>query len=148
MTLASRLVCDRVRSQVSLELDGELSHFERALVESHLRHCAGCRTFREDVASFTHEIRDAPLETWSWSVPLTTAPRRRRALADALRVASVAASIAVAVGLGVSVAHLGADSSRAGQAVRPAYLDSPQYDLSIIQQVRDAREAQRLSRAV
>jgi predicted anti-sigma-YlaC factor YlaD len=146
MTLASRLVCDRVRSQVSLELDGELSHFERALVESHLRRCAGCRTFRDDVASFTHEIRDAPLETWSY--PLTTAPRRRRALADALRVASVAASIAVAVGLGVSVAYLGADSSRAGRAVRPAYLDSPQYDLSIIQQVRDTREAQRLSRAV
>lgn len=146
MTLASRLVCDRVRSQVSLELDDELSHFERAMVESHLRRCAGCRTFRDDVASFTHEIRVAPLEAWSY--PLTAAPRRRRALADALRVASVAASVAVAVGLGVSVAQLGADSSRAAQAVRPAYLDSPQYDLSIIQQVRDAREAQRLTRAV
>jgi predicted anti-sigma-YlaC factor YlaD len=148
MTLTSRLVCDRVRSQVSLELDDELSHFERALVESHLRRCAGCRTFRDDVASFTHEIREAPLETWSWSYPLTTAPRRRRALADALRVASVAASVAVAVGLGISAAQLGADSSHAGQAVRPAYLDSAAYDLSIIRHIQKVREAQRLSRAV
>lgn len=145
MTLASRLACDRVRSQVSLEFDDELSHLERAMVESHLRRCAGCRAFRDDVASFTREIREAPLEVWSYRMPV--APRRR-AFADALRVASVAASIAVALGLGVSVAQLGADGSREGQSVRPAYLDSLQYDLSIIQQVRDTRAAQRISRAV
>ena len=99
MTLASRLACDRVRSQVSLEFDDELSHLEQAMVESHLRRCAGCRAFRDDVASFTREIREAPLEVWSYRMPV--APRRR-AFADALRVASVAASIAVALGLGVA----------------------------------------------
>jgi predicted anti-sigma-YlaC factor YlaD len=146
MTLASRLACDRVRSQVSLELDDELSHLERAMVESHLRRCAGCGAFRDEVTSFTHEIREAPLEAWSGRVPVR--PRRRRVFADTLRVASVAASIAVALGLGVSVAQLGADSSRAGQSVRPAYLDSPGYDLSIIRHVQNVREARRIARAV
>lgn len=131
---------------MSLELDDELSHLERAMVESHLRRCGGCRAFREDVGSFTYEIRQAPLE--EWSSRFLIAPRRRGVHAATLRVASAAASIAVALGLGVSVAQLGADSSRAGQSARPAYLDSPEYDLSIIEQVRATREAQRITRAV
>jgi hypothetical protein len=148
MTLPSRLVCDRVRSQVSLELDDELSQFERAMVESHLRRCSGCSAFRDDLVSFTREIRDAPLEQWSDRMPVV--PRRRLAYVDALRVAAVAASIAVALGLGlgVSVAEPGADGSRASQSVRPAYLDSPEYDLSIIERVQETRVAQRITRAV
>jgi predicted anti-sigma-YlaC factor YlaD len=131
---------------VSLELDDELSQLERAMVESHLRRCTGCRAFRDDVRSFTHEIREAPLETWSGR--LLVAPRRRRAYGDTLRVASVAASIAVALVLGATVAQRGTDGSSVGKSVRPAYLDSPEYDLSIIERVQQTREAQRMTRAV
>ena len=133
---------------MSVGLDDELSQLELAMVDSHLRRCAGCSAFRDDVVSFTHEIREAPLEEWSGR-PLV-APRRKRVSADILRVASVAASIAVGLGLGlgVTVAQMGAGGSRAGHPVRPAYLDSPEYDLAIMEQVRETRQAQRIKRAV
>lgn len=131
---------------MSLELDDELSQLERAMVESHLRRCAACRSFRDDLVSFTREIRDAPLEEFS-GLPLVV-PRRRRAYPDALAVASVAASIAVAVGVGLSVGEFGSHTPRASQSARPAYLDSPGYDLSIIKRVQDTRDARRIIRAV
>ena len=131
---------------MSLELDGELSQLELAMAESHLRRCASCRAFRDDLVSFTHEIREAPLEELSGRV--LVAPRRRWVYADTLRVASVAASIAVVLGLGLSVGERGVESSGAKQSVRPAYLDSPGYDLSIIKHVQSVREARRIARAV
>jgi predicted anti-sigma-YlaC factor YlaD len=146
MAPPSRFVCDRVRNEVSLELDGELSQLARAMVESHLRRCAACRSFRDDLVSFTQEIREAPLEKYSGR-PLAV-PRRKRVYADALTVASVAASIAVALGLGLSVGGVGADSSRATQSARPAFLDSAGYDLSIIEHVRETRDARRITRAI
>jgi predicted anti-sigma-YlaC factor YlaD len=146
MTPPSRFVCHRIRNEVSLELDDELSQLERAILESHLRRCAACRSFRDDLLSFTQEIREAPLQEYS-GLPLAV-PRRKRVHADALTVASVAATIAVALGLGLTVGGLGAGNSRATQSVRPAYLDSPGYDLSIIKHVRDARDARRIIRAV
>jgi predicted anti-sigma-YlaC factor YlaD len=131
---------------VSLDLDDELSQLERAMVESHLRRCAACRSFRDDLASFTQEIRDAPLEEFPGQ-PFVV-PRRLRVRTDALAVASVAASLAVAVGLALNIGGFGSDSSRGSQSGRPAYLDSPGYDLSIIKRVQDAREARRITRAV
>ena len=35
-------VCARVREQVSLELDGELSQLEQRMLAAHLERCAAC----------------------------------------------------------------------------------------------------------
>ena len=146
MTPPSRFVCDRIRHEVSLELDDELSQLERAMLESHLRRCEACRSFRDDLASFTQELRDAPLEEFSGL--RFVVPRRLRLRDDVLAVASVAASFAVAVGLALNVGGFGSDSARGSQSARPAYLDSPGYDLSIIKRAQDTRDARRMMRAV
>ncbi len=56
------LVCDRVRAQVSLGLDGELSQLETRMIAAHLSRCADCAAFEEDVRTFTSELRAAPME--------------------------------------------------------------------------------------
>jgi predicted anti-sigma-YlaC factor YlaD len=72
MTLGT--VCDRVRAQVSLELDCELSQFERAMIRVHLARCGDCRSFAAAVRAFTVGLRAAPAEWPSGpiSVPLST----------------------------------------------------------------------------
>ena len=72
------LVCDRVRAQISLELDGELSQLERAMLTSHLARCTDCRVFEAEVTAFTHALRAAPLETLSVPISIAQAPLRSR----------------------------------------------------------------------
>ena len=98
-------VCDRVRSQLSLQLDGELSQLERAMVVRHLRRCAGCQAFQINVAAFTQALREAPAETME--VPVVVAGRPRRIVAR-LQV-GVAAALAIAA-LGVTSQVIGDES--------------------------------------
>jgi anti-sigma factor RsiW len=91
------IVCDRVRAQISLRLDGELSQLESRMLASHLDRCADCRAYEAHVAQFTEEIRTAPLERMLRPI-VVRRPRR----VSALRLqAGVAAALAVAV-LGVA----------------------------------------------
>lgn len=63
MTVVPRsVVCDRVRSQVSLRVDGELSQLESRMVDSHLVRCAECRAFEAGAVAVTEQLRTAPLE--------------------------------------------------------------------------------------
>lgn len=63
MTVVPRsVVCDRVRSQVSLRLDGELSELESRMVDAHLVRCAECRAFKAGAVAVTEQLRAAPLE--------------------------------------------------------------------------------------
>jgi anti-sigma factor RsiW len=63
MTVVPRsVVCDRVRSQVSLRLDGELSQLESRMVDAHLLRCPECNAFEAGAAAVTERLRDAPLE--------------------------------------------------------------------------------------
>jgi hypothetical protein len=55
------VVCDRVRAQISLGLDGEVSQLETRLIAAHLARCGDCAAFEEDVLAFTTELRAAPL---------------------------------------------------------------------------------------
>ena len=55
--------CDRVRAQISLELDSELSQLERAMVAAHVVRCAGCRAFRTGVTAVTRYSRDLYVST-------------------------------------------------------------------------------------
>jgi hypothetical protein len=90
------LVCQRVREQVSLRLDDELSQLEERMLAAHLLRCSDCREFEESVQEFTHELRAAPLE--SPRQPILVQGRRRVSLTAAQ--VSAAATLAVAV-LGV-----------------------------------------------
>ncbi len=88
--------CERARQWTSIELDGELSTFERVLLRAHLAHCPPCREFRTDTNGLTHALRAAPLEQLDQPIVIGRMRRRLR-----LRLAPAAAAMAVAfVGLG------------------------------------------------
>jgi anti-sigma factor RsiW len=91
------MICDRVRSQISLELDEELSQLERAMVAAHLERCPDCLAYKSEVGAFTQALREAPLERMSSPVVVR---RTRRYVAARLQV-GVAAAVAV-VALGVA----------------------------------------------
>ena len=86
--------CSGARAQVSRRLDGELSQLEERMLASHLGRCSDCRDFATDVASFTRDLREAPLEPLGF--PIVVGGRRRR-VALARAQFGVAAAVAVAV---------------------------------------------------
>src|SRR5829696_2558912 len=88
------VACDRVRAQISLELDGELSQLERAMVGAHVLRCARCHAFQRSVRSFTRELRAAPQLLPSAGL-LVRRPRRIPVVARYQ--ASVAAAMALAI---------------------------------------------------
>ena len=143
-------MCDRVRSQVSLELDAELSQLEQAMVSRHLERCTDCRTFRDDLVTVTRALRQAPPERLAHPVALPRVGRARAAAARgvAIRVGAVAAGIALVLGVGLDDRGLVSSAFRSEPTSRPAYLDSPDYETHIIKQVRDTRLALRAARAV
>jgi len=98
--------CERAREWASLELDGELSTFESALLESHLEDCRTCSEFRSAISGFTGALRAAPHERFEGVV----VGRLRRGMR--MRLAPAAAAMAVAaVGLGSILASSALKSS-------------------------------------
>jgi predicted anti-sigma-YlaC factor YlaD len=92
--------CSRVRAQVSLRLDDELSQLERRMLSAHLERCDDCRVYADEVEEFTLALRAAP------PVPLDRpiVVRRPRRLVIARMQAGVAAVLAIAaVGLASQV---------------------------------------------
>ena len=110
--------CDRAREWVSLGLDGELSRFERSLLERHVASCAACAEFVRDVPVFTHALREAPLQPLERPVAL---PARRRLPIQALGFAA-AAALAISVGAGALSSSLGEERT-ARPAVRAIPVD-------------------------
>jgi len=102
--------CERAREWASLDLDGELSEFERVLLRAHLDSCASCAAYTEKVTRTTDALRDAPLVAVGPRVALPG--RRRPALAlRAYQLAGATAVLIAAIGLGST---LGGPSSRPG----------------------------------
>ena len=87
------VVCERVRAQVSLQLDDELSQLERRMLAAHLERCGDCRSYADAVSAFTRTLREAPLE--SLESPLVIRRARRPSIAR-LQI-GVAAGLVVAV---------------------------------------------------
>jgi anti-sigma factor RsiW len=138
--------CDRARAHISAQLDGELSEFEQARLTLHLAGCPACRAYEADVATVTGMVRAAPLEPLEFPISL---PRRRRSGFRQFELAA-AVTLAVAIGLGSMFSALATSRSSlfgSAQTQRPAYLDSPDYDLHVIQQVRSAQERLRTGSA-
>lgn len=102
------VACERVRGQVSLEVDGDLSQLERAMLAAHVLRCAECRAYRSDVHAFTRALRAAALE----AAPAVTVRRYRRSTAATRFHAGVAAAMAFAVvGVATQMVQGGDDGS-------------------------------------
>jgi anti-sigma factor RsiW len=97
----SQTVCTRVREQVSLELDGELSQLEQRMLATHIERCPTCAAYAEDVRDVTDRIRNAPRAVMQRPVVV----RRLRPLtAVRLQVGAAAALALAALGLGTQLA--------------------------------------------
>src|SRR2546423_3488999 len=84
--------CDRARQWTSLEQDGELSSFERALLESHVAGCASCAEFRGEISGLTNALRAAPYEPFEGVVLGRVRRRVRLRLAPAAPANGLAAA--------------------------------------------------------
>jgi anti-sigma factor RsiW len=93
--------CQRVREQVSLLLDDELSQLERRMLSAHLRRCAECAAYAEDVTTFTDQMRYAPMEALRRPIVVQ---RRKRLPAMRLQAGIAAALAFAALGLGSELA--------------------------------------------
>jgi predicted anti-sigma-YlaC factor YlaD len=100
-TVRPSVICDRVRSQISLELDNELSQLERAMVEAHVARCPDCLAYQTEVTAFTGALRAAPLEPMESPIALR-APRR--AVVARLQAGAAAAVALVALGVAAQIA--------------------------------------------
>ena len=131
------LLCERTRGWLSLRLDGELSEFERALMDAHLGCCAECRAFEVDVAAFTTALREAPPERLGEPVAL---PRRPRRPAHGIRVAAAAAAVLVAAGVGsiLGTVRGGADESATVNTSRLAAASTSPDSLNALRDLRVA----------
>jgi anti-sigma factor RsiW len=96
---AQNRICDRAREYSSRSLDGELSDFERALLETHLERCDACQAYAVELAEIVTRLRLTPFEALPHPVSL---PSRRRVRARVLQGAAVAAAAAVAVTAGLA----------------------------------------------
>jgi anti-sigma factor RsiW len=95
--------CEQGRSRISLQLDGELSEFEQALLTAHLERCAACQRFQAALRALSTGLRDTPPATLNKPVRVF-AHGLRRGPAPALAAALLAGSaLALASLLGSSL---------------------------------------------
>jgi anti-sigma factor RsiW len=134
-TVRPSVICDRVRSQISLELDDELSQLEHAMVSAHLERCSECRAYRDDVAAFTSAVRATPLERMERPIGLR---RPRRVIAARLQVGVAAAFAVVALGVAGQIASepQSPDSSPSGsREIRYPTLRAIEREQAILERV-------------
>jgi len=94
----SAIDCARVRESLSAQLDGELPELEElASQRAHLRGCADCSAWAEDVKRATLWLRESPLEEPAISFARPRV-RRARGTASVALVAAAAASLVAVLG--------------------------------------------------
>jgi len=76
METSRSAACERARIWASLLPDGELSLFERRLLDAHCVRCGNCRRLRDDIGSVTSIVRATPLDEMSRPVQVSS-PRLR-----------------------------------------------------------------------
>jgi anti-sigma factor RsiW len=118
----SSTACERAAQWISLELDDELSEFERAALARHLESCHECREASAVIMGFTRLIREAPAAACepSTAAPALPAVRRRRTgVRRAAFVALLAASLGSLAGVFVIPQGAPVDSSAFLSAATP-----------------------------
>jgi predicted anti-sigma-YlaC factor YlaD len=98
--------CSRVRAQVSLQLDDELSQLESRMMSAHLARCHDCRLFAEEVEEFTLQLRAAPPVALDRPIAVSR-PRRVSILRMQAGVAAVLAVVAVGLASQVTTSSPG-----------------------------------------
>jgi predicted anti-sigma-YlaC factor YlaD len=125
--------CERIRGVISASLDGEVSEVERVTADAHLAACGECRAYEANLAETSRLLRATPLEELSFPIVL---PSHRLRLARTMQLGAAAAAVAATVLISISVGtgpNRGLTSLSASAANGPAYLQSPEYELRMLQ---------------
>jgi predicted anti-sigma-YlaC factor YlaD len=126
--------CERIRGVISASLDGEVSEVEQATADAHLAACGECRAYAAGLAETSRLLRTAPLEELSYPIVL---PSYRLRLARTMQLGAAAAAVAATVFFGVTVGTSpnggGLTSLSPAANVPAAYLQSPEYELRMLQ---------------
>jgi predicted anti-sigma-YlaC factor YlaD len=96
--------CMLARESASARLDDELSELENARLDAHLRGCAECLAYAEEIGAIAVRLRAAALERPAERIVL---PRRRVFSGARLQAAVAAAAVAVVAGVAGSSFTLG-----------------------------------------
>lgn len=91
--------CERAAQFVSLDLDGELSRFEQAVLKRHLRRCARCAADARDIVAVTECLRATPLEQMCAPIVVSRPSRRIAHLVQSVAAGVAVASVGVWLGL-------------------------------------------------
>jgi predicted anti-sigma-YlaC factor YlaD len=94
--------CERAAELVSLELDGELSLLERALLRRHLQRCEPCAAYARNVTAVTGMLRVAPLEQVRVQLGVWKHPRRLSQLVQSVAATAAVVTIAIGIAIGAS----------------------------------------------
>ena len=135
--------CERVRGVISASLDGEVSDVERVTADAHLAACGDCRAYAARLAETSRLLRATPLEELSFPIVL---PSHRLRLARTMQLGAAAAAVAATVFFGVTVGTSpngggGLTSLSPAANVPAAYLQSPEYELRMLQRASVATTA-------
>ena len=96
--------CMLARESASARLDNELSELENARLDAHLRGCAECLAYAEEIGAIAVRLRAAALERPAERIVL---PRRRVFSGARLQAAVAAAAVAVVAAVAGSSFTLG-----------------------------------------
>ena len=96
--------CMLARESASAGLDNELSELENARLDAHLRGCAECLAYAEEIGAIAVRLRAAPLKRPAERLVL---PRRRVFSGARLQAAVAAAAVAVVAAVAGSSFTLG-----------------------------------------
>jgi predicted anti-sigma-YlaC factor YlaD len=115
LTPVPPIECVQARESASARLDGELPELDDVRLDAHLRGCADCRAFADELAALAAELRAAPLER---PETVVFSPRRRHM--PAIRMQSVAAAVALVAAAAGSSFAIGRTLGTSGPAAPPA----------------------------
>jgi predicted anti-sigma-YlaC factor YlaD len=128
------VTCTRVREQISLRLDDELSELEQRMLDSHLARCDECRVYDESVVEFTSVLRDAP--PVPLPRPILVSHGRRISIAR-LQIGVAAALALAALGLGVQFSSSGSGAELSGTITRYPTQSELERELAILNNISD-----------
>jgi Putative zinc-finger len=120
--------CERFHAAVSLQLDGELSPLESALLRAHAVECAHCRAYASDVRRIAAHLRASPFRVPSHHIPAPARPTTH-GLQRAFYAAAAIAVLVSTAGLGAGGGRGEAPSHRARESV---YLQSMDYERRLL----------------